>query len=132
RITERGAGVRVQEQRVDVFRVLRQQRSRPCLRVIEATAKQENLDRLDLRVAIVGQGIRRSNELGKSGAQVVHPLVGLSQLPPRLAELRIEANGARIFDDGKLVALLCGVLVSALVVTLFLDLGTAAGDGQSG
>src|SRR5262249_22553028 len=95
-------------------------------------AEQEDSNRFELRLAVVRQGVSRPNELWIGGPQVVHPLVRLGQLPPRLAELRIETNGAGVFDHRELVAFFRGVLVPPLVVALFLYLRTAAGDERCG
>src|SRR6266508_1938665 len=43
RIFEQGEGVRTQEERVDVFRILRQQHRRTSLRILEAAAKEQYL-----------------------------------------------------------------------------------------
>jgi len=71
--------------------------------------------------------------LGECRSQVVHPLVGLSQLEPRLAELGIELDGAGVFDDRERVALFSGILVAALqvpaVYTIELVGEDVAGDG---
>ena len=63
-------------------------------------------------------------------SQVVHPRVGLRQLEPRLAELGIELDGARVFDDGERIALFSGVLVAALQVPDLLGFRVAAGRRQ--
>jgi len=132
RIFERGKGVRTQEERVDVFRIPGQQRRRTSLRILEAASKEQDLRRLDLGVAIVWQRIRGSNELGKGGPQVVHPLVRFRELQARFTELRIEPHRVGVFDDRKLVALFGGVLIASLEMTLFLDFLVAAGERQEG
>jgi hypothetical protein len=129
-ILERSHRVRPQDQRVNIFGIPRQQRGRTSLRILESAAKQQDLCRFDLSVAIVGQCIGRSNELGESRPQVVHPVVRFSELQPRFAELRIEPHRVGVLDHRKLVALFGGVLVAPLEVTPFLDLRAAAGDRQ--
>ena len=120
----------MQEKDLDVLRVLREKRRRPGLGILESPGQQQHLRRLYLCLAIVRQRVGRADVLGKRGSHVVQPLVGFGQLESCLAELRIELDGAGVFDDGKLVALFSRVLVAALQVPDLCRFRVAAGRGH--
>ncbi len=110
------------QHRVDVFRVLRQQALSAKLRVVESTSQQQQFGCLELRVAVVREGVRGADKLRERRLDVPHALVGFRQLQSRLAKFRVEFHRAGVLDRGELVALFPGVFVAALDVLQFLGL----------
>ena len=113
-VLQPGHRVRLQQERGDVPRLLRQDNIRPRFRVFVALGEKEVAARRELDVRVVRQQIGRANVLRKRALVFLHAFVCLGELPPRVSKKRILLDGIPILNHRFGITTRLEVLVTAL------------------